>query len=119
MWPVLRVLEAGIVKVDVSQDESIPLNLEREANLLIQAGFEDLAASEALDSLGLQARMSVILGEELERLGELGAGFLGQARGCLGEPGGVDEVHRAFRGAALRTATLSMSAAISSVSPGP
>jgi hypothetical protein len=65
--------------VYIPQDENISLNLESETNALVQAGLENLAVSEALDFLGLEARMTGILRQELERLGKLGPGLLWEA----------------------------------------
>ena len=98
--------------VDVPKNENVLLNLEGETDLLVEAGFEDLTISQALDLLGLQARMAGILCKEFEGLGQFGPGFFGEEAGRFSETRRVDEIHGFLRRAVLQAWALSRSAAI-------
>jgi hypothetical protein len=69
------------VIVDVAQNESVTLELEGEADSLVEASLEYLSVAQPLDLLGLEAGIRGS-GESMARPGSL-ARTPRQAIGCL------------------------------------
>ena len=61
--------------IDVSQDQHVAVDVEGEPEVLVEAGLENLPARDAVDLLRLEAGVAVILRQELQGLGQLGAGL--------------------------------------------
>jgi len=107
------------VVVDVPENQQPTLKLEGEAKMQVEASFVDLAASDALHPLDLQARVVRILGQESQRLRKFGPRLFRQETGGLREPVRVDEVHGFLRREGLRAPARNISAVIFSASSRP
>ena len=109
------MLQTLVVVVNVPQDKHVAMDVESEPEVLVEAGLENLPARDTFDLLRLKAGVTVVLRQELKGLGQLGAGFLRQFAGCLGEAVRVDEGHGFFR---LECLGANRPAAILFTSPG-